>query len=274
MFLLTTLRISFSNIFIQVNKMKYLIILAVAVILVACGSEPTDIKVHDVIISDSLRNVGEFAEGVVITLRYPEIKSGDKKLDDLLNNSVKDFIESPMYENDTYSNPQDMIDTVFDAYRSLVAEFPDYRMGWQFKRDAKVVYKSDNVITFDFTEEQFTGGAHPNTKKVFLSFDVKNSTEISLEDIIDTSTVFFMELAEAKFREFQGVSPDAELQDEDYFVYEGGRFSLSESFGIIGEDLIFYYNPYDISPYYKGSAKFMINKKDLGKNLKKPELLN
>ncbi|GJQ62449.1 MAG: hypothetical protein SCALA702_15020 [Melioribacteraceae bacterium] len=254
--------------------MKYLYLIISALIFMSCGSEPTNIKVNDIIISDTLKNVGAHAAGVAVTLRYPEIESGNTQLDEILRSAVKDFIEAPMYENDVYSKPQDMIDTVFEAYRSLVEEFPDYRMGWSFKRDAKVVYKSKNVITFDFTEEQFTGGAHPIIKKVFLSFDTKRASEISLDDIVDTSSVFFMELAEAKFREFQGIAPDADLLAEDFFVYEAGRFSLSESFGIIGEDLIFYYNPYDISPYYKGSAKFMINKKDLGKNLKKPELLN
>jgi len=254
--------------------MRYILFIAFLLIISACSNENSTITIQDKFVSESLKNADNTGTSVVVSLRYPEITASDKNLETTINKAINDFILAPVYENDHYQKPDDMVNSVFNAYKKLVNEFPDYKLEWQFKRDAKVVYKSDKIVTLDFTEIQFTGGAHPLEKKEFFSFDVENAAELTIDEVIDTTRPIFMELAEAKFREFQGIAPDVNLADADYFPWNGGEFILSESFGIIGEDIIFYYNPYDIAPYYKGSSKFMLNKKDLGNMLKRPELLD
>lgn len=255
--------------------MKYIPLFILLLLLAACSDKKDEtIQIKDEVVSASIDNPTEYSDGVKVSLSYPVITSDNKEFDNIVNETVNEFILAPVYEDQQYTEPQEMIDSVFSSFNEIIKDHPDYRLSWSFERTVKVVYKSDRVLTLDLTEDQYTGGAHPLTKKVFISFDVKDPAVLALDDVIDTTKSSFMELAENKFREYQGIAPGVSLEDAEYFPWDEGNFFLPESFGIIGEEIIFYYNPYDIAPYSKGASKFLINKKDLGEALVRPELLN
>jgi hypothetical protein len=67
------------------------------------------------------------------------------------------------------------------------------------------------------------------------------------------------------------LADDADLKQAG-FSFPGGNFALPENFGFASDGLIFYYNSYDIAPYYFGPTEVRIPYQEV-RELLRPEFL-
>lgn len=135
-------------------------------------------------------------------------------------------------------------------HRVFVEEFPDATARWSFELSVDAVTNTESVVTLDITEFTFTGGAHPNTRRRLVSFDVATGRLLGAEDLtpdVDGLT----DMVEAQLRADRGLGPEDDLEAAGFWLPEGG-FALPDNMGVVAEGLLFHWDAYEIAPYSTG----------------------
>lgn len=164
-------------------------------------------------------------------------------------NWVNELIQKELFNQ---SKPQSLA-------KNFLAEYDEYYEGteqmftppWEGMTKVEVTHQTPQYITLRLHNFEYTGGAHGNYYYQYLNIDVPNKKALHLKDIIDPSKEDeFKRLAEAAFREDEGLSQTDSL-NEKYF-FENGEFEITQNSGLEEEGLTLLYNIYEIKPYSEG----------------------
>lgn len=159
-----------------------------------------------------------------------------------------------------------------DGYRDLQRRFPDYKTPWFDHRSATVLQNRPALFSLQMRIDQFTGGAHPNSVRIYLNLRPQSGETLSLTDVTKGGALpQLAATAEKHFREARKLAPDADLKQAGFW-FKDGKFVLPENFGLAQDALIFYFNSYDIAPYYFGPTEVKIPYSEVY-DLLRPEFL-
>ena len=159
-----------------------------------------------------------------------------------------------------------------DGYRDVRRRFPDYRTPWFDHRSVTVLLNKPMVFSVQMRTEQFTGGAHPNSYRIYLNFRPQTGESLDLNAILKESAMGNLAaIAEKYFREARKLAPDVDLRKAG-FEFKDDRFALTENYGLTPDGLLLYYNSYDIAAYYFGPTEVKIPYSDI-RDLLRPEFL-
>lgn len=141
------------------------------------------------------------------------------------------------------------------GYRDLQRRFPEYRTPWFDHRNAAVLLNNAAIFSVQMRTDQFTGGAHPNSYRVYLNFRPQTGEVLDLNAVLKQGAMAqLVAIAEKHFREARKLAPDADLQKAG-FEFKDNRFALTENFGLTPDGMVLYYNNYDIAAYYFGPTE-------------------
>jgi hypothetical protein len=146
-------------------------------------------------------------------------------------------------------------------HRGFVEEFPDANADWSIEIAADPIYNSAKVFTLDIAESAYTGGAHPNSRRQLVTFDVPTGQFLSVEDLaadIETLTA----IVESQFRLVRNLGPDDDLAAAGYW-FTDNRFTLPDNIGVVSDGLIFHWNSYEVAPYAMGATSVLVSASDL-----------
>lgn len=179
-------------------------------------------------------------EILCIKTAYPEIKNKDNsKFIKNLNKQFKEIAES--------------FEKGMEDYRDDISEYyteseDDEGLPFENSLYYAVTRNYDDIFSITFNEEYYLGGAHPNTIKTSFTYDAKKEKELTLPEILGKSQKETNELVIEKFYEEYG--------DEDLWDLE--EEAPNVSFCITGEDLVLYFQQYQIAPYAMGFPEVTI----------------
>lgn len=212
--------------------------------------------------------VGE--ECARVSLSYPFFK-GDGESVSLLNVHVEQqlVLFLNMDENQEIVPLDSAVSGFLDSYQEFKNDF-DSPQEWEITVDAKVALLGKKLISIVFDTFSFTGGAHPNTYRLYLNFDpVKNEPLKNQELVLDENGLLI--LAESKFRQYHDVIDSVTLAvDGRFFLEDEKNFFLPSAMGFEGEEFVLYYNPYEIGPYVMGSTELRFTKEEIKGLVKTP----
>jgi len=177
-------------------------------------------------------------------ITYPEFS------DSSINNLIKSAI---LIEGE--NNFQDAAQTFIDGYDEFIEEetTQQVRMPWFKHIQTSVSLNTPKLFALTTMYQQYTGGAHGNTVVIWSNFDVSQKQKIKLSNIISADKLpELTKKAEQRFRKMENLSDNAPL-DKDFF-FENGIFALNDNFGLTKDELLFYYNEYEIKPYSEGPS--------------------
>lgn len=104
------------------------------------------------------------------------------------------------------------------------------------------VYNDNGIWCYLCDSYIYTGGAHGLSTTVCFVYDICDSEPVTLNDIfVEESLPVVLELIKGKI---------AELKDAK--AYWSELVTVSENFAVSKEGITWYYNPYEIAPYYIG----------------------
>lgn len=149
-------------------------------------------------------------------------------------------------------------------HRAFVEQFPDATARWSFELSVDAVTNTESVVTLDITEFTFTGGAHPNTRRRLVSFDVATGRLLGAEDLtpdVDGLT----DMVEAKLRSDRGLGPEDDLEAAGFWLPEGGLV-LPVNMGVVAEGILFHWDAYEIAPYSAGPIDVTVPVGELAAN--------
>lgn len=205
-----------------------------------------------------------------LKFQYPEFtQAPSPQAKEAFNKLVQSFLLEPIFQKKS-----DSLDALardfFSEHEKLIKEFPQVPQDWSVERTVQFMNYSPEVISLSLQENQYTGGAHPNSHLTYANLRPLDGTLFKLSDVlIPGYESKLTAIAEKKFREANQIASQANLNEAGYF-FKGGKFYLNENFSIGPKSLIFYYNPYEIAPYAVGPITLSLDYSEI-KDLLRPD---
>ena len=176
-------------------------------------------------------------------INIPIIITENKELskyinDEITNNIMKFFNESQQQAKDYYEN-------IEEVENKFVANV-----------DYDIKKNSDDILSIMIIYYKFAGGAHGDYEHVLYNIDMKNGKFISLSDLfkknIDYKTVINEEIRKQ-------IEELIKIDKQNKGVYELEGISDKQKFYIQDDNLVIYFDLYEIAPYAAGMPEFIIN---------------
>ncbi len=241
-------------------------------IFISCADDPKEEKeTTDSLsfasksIEKSLDNCSpEEGECTFISLNFPVAKGADQaeninyRIQQFLNNTI-DYQE----ENDT-KNPEVLAENFINNYKETAQEFPEYELPWEATISGKIIHTSPELIAIQFKTDMFTGGAHGYQSTNFLNFNPETGKNYTNADLFKNE---FTEFVEKDFRQKQNIPANSNINSTGMF-FENDSFHLPQNIGITNNEVILYYNAYEIAPYASGNFVLTYPRSEINRFLK------
>lgn len=254
------------------SQPRHFVVAAALLATAACGTEPTTtisenggvirFETHE-ITAESRSCIESEAKCARVRLKSIETTGGgtDSARGNIEIYLLHDLVSRmrsllPEEVGNPINNPEELAAAFLAEHRTFVEAFPDATAEWFVEITAAAITNTPVVATIDITEFAYTGGAHPNTRRRLVSFDVQSGQLLGIEDLttdIDTLT----SITERQFRVDQGLGPDDDLEAAGFWFPEGG-FTLPDNLGVTADGLIFHWDAYEIAPYSMGPIEVTV----------------
>lgn len=123
-------------------------------------------------------------------------------------------------------------------------------------------YGKAGVLNYWYTEEVFTGGAHPSTTTTVLRFDAETGNFIPYDHVFPlSSNNRLKETLLEKLMQQNNVSSLEELNKLGFL--EMMDMFVTKNISLEADSVIFYYNEYDIAPYAFGPCRLALSYDEL-----------
>ena len=126
-----------------------------------------------------------------------------------------------------------------------------------------IEYADNDLISVNFQEGNFTGGAHPNYNSFTITYDLKNGREIKLPELFKPGAKYLKAVSDYATKDLQSRKiPDSDENmglAQDIFA-EGATAKAENyrSWNITKKGLMFTFDPYQVGPYAVGPQTVII----------------
>ncbi len=160
----------------------------------------------------------------------------------------------------------------FDTFLEFTQN-TNFSQSWEIDINARVTFQNDKILTISFDAYSSRGGAHPNTIRQYLNIDKSKSKLLKNTELIQDETGM-LQSAEKAFREHHEVGEEMSLEDDGrFFLKDDKDFFLPLAIGLEQNELVLYYNSYEIAPYAMGPTVLRFSKNNI-KNLVNKDVLD
>lgn len=230
-------------------------------LLITCsliGSYPQNLLINGGKLNESNLQVGEKYINNKINYLKENIKifqltgGRDKNKINIINNKIKEDIEPRV---------SDAEKTAKEYFASLGSEKPAFP--YEISSTYFITKNDQYLISLYNDYYEFLGGAHGNTIRTSYTIDIAKEELLELKDL-------FSEGFNYKDMINKEISGQIQNNKENYFD-NGESFkgiSDNQGFYIEGNNLIIYYQLYEIAPYVFGIPEFKIDLNIFGDNYK------
>lgn len=224
-----------------------LILALLAILTISCEDEDTSLVFSEFSIERSYENCDpEVGKCSFISMDLPLVIS-----DNIKSKNINDAIEAHIisivdFQDDVAINSlEELADRFIENYKTTNEEFNNEETPWEASVLANVSLESEKLISMKFEADIFTGGAHGFQSTSFLNFNPANGNTYSQSELF---TDAFLDYAEQLFRSDNNI-PAEEPLNASGIQFEKDTFELPSNIGFTNNELILYYNTYEISTY-------------------------
>lgn len=141
-----------------------------------------------------------------------------------------------------------------EEFRRFHDEFPGSGITYFVRRTAEVSYSNAALLSIEFNEDDFRGGAHPNARREYLNLSPATGSAVPLRELlVPGGEAKLTALAEAQFRAAHQIAPGGKLSEAG-FTFARDQFTLSRTWGVTDGGLAFHYNEYEVAPHAIGAT--------------------
>ena len=138
-----------------------------------------------------------------------------------------------------------------------------------------VEYADDGLISVNFVEYVFTGGAHPNSGNFTLTYDLKNGRELKLPDLFKPGSRYLTTIANYALRDLkERKDPDTgESLGFAQDIFEDGAKPTADNYrnwNVTRKGLLITFPPYQVSAYAFGPQTVIVPYSEL-KDIVRPD---
>jgi hypothetical protein len=178
---------------------------------------------------------------------------------DLSNEQLRSRVVSLLEES--FNSLRQQYDTTVVSFASandsvLLEESPSM-FQWDQQYNWEVLFNESYLLTIRALYYEYTGGAHGNYGYANLVLDMKQGSQLALDDLfIPGYESKLKQLALAELKRQYKASTVGDLTDQGFFLENG--FELTDNFFIQKNGIGFTYNPYEIAAYALGAVDVFI----------------
>jgi hypothetical protein len=196
-----------------------------------------------------------------IAFGYPRFTAG---ADEATLRDLNALVEQRMQvlneeEGDTLRPLEAVMYDFIRDFEEFNADFdPEYRIAWELERYADVLFQSPRLVSFSISEYADYGGAHGQSYLGYFVYDLQEHRVLELDDLfLPESMEAVTAIGALFFRDLKGLM-EGESLEEAGFWFPDNAFYLPDNFAISGNELIFYYNNYEIQSYADGPTELVL----------------
>ncbi|MEE0985167.1 MAG: DUF3298 domain-containing protein [Bacteroidaceae bacterium] len=251
----------------------------VAMGLVSCqqnnksGKEETEItETHFTF--DSL-HINKDVDGIA-TIDYDfHFLKAESIVADSINAKINEQCISGTHDKDISKAIATTIDKELETFRAELVEFyePDDEtygdMKFHISRKGHFLDNAaDTVIIYQYTIDQYTGGAHGSYIPFTLNFSKRTGLSIGIEDVLDiTHEEAILDIMLTKLLKDNNCATREELMEKTGILGLGDLY-LTENFHLGEDSITFCFGQYDIAPYSSGITYLSLSYDSLKQYLK------
>lgn len=191
------------------------------------------------------------AKRLDLSAEYPELTGGAKVAG--FNQLVKSRVTKEI--NDF---KKEMMSLTADDLKTLPQGVNNYMdIGYNIE------YADNDLISVNFMESTFSGGAHPNYNYFTITYDLRNGKEVKLSELFKPGAKYLEAVSAYATKDLQSrKSPDSDENmglAQDLFE-EGAKPTADnyQSWNITKKGLMFTFAPYQVGPYAYGTHTVIV----------------
>ena len=166
-------------------------------------------------------------------------KDISKRINDEITNSIMKFFNESQKQAEEYNNALPEVESKFVA-----------------NVDFDVKKNSDNILSILIKYYKFAGGAHGYYENVAYNIDIRNGKFLVLGDLFKEDIDYKNVINEEVRMQIEEL---IKSDEQNKGVYEFKGIGDKQKFYIQDDNLVVYFDLYDIAPYAAGIPEFMIN---------------
>lgn len=181
------------------------------------------------------------------SLAYPQIiGTTDSKQVQKINRELEEYFVSRFQKDCTEvkSYVTEFIDEL-DNRKGDVTNFIPFVVDISYT----TTFNRNELVSYRITNYQWSGGAHPNTTQDSITYDLRTGNKVEATDLLKLSEEQIKEFIAQAFEKKEEVEPGT-LFPEAIELLKSHKFEYS--FYLNSDGMVFYFNPYVISPYAVG----------------------
>lgn len=243
------------------KKLNFLLVILTGAVLTFCSGNSYENSANYLVknFDKSYGDCGSASNNcVTISIEYPKFAyAKNQAVVDTLNARVSKMILQPVFQVKSKSL-EELSDSLINDYKRFKKKFPDSPSRYELERIVNVLLNQQGIISLEYTENSFLGGAHPNFVKTFLNINASSGEKIKLNDLlVNGFEKKINQTAELEFRKVRNLKPDDDLRKAGFW-FKDGKFILNENFLITKTGLTFYFNDYEIAPHSVGPTEIKL----------------
>jgi len=143
-------------------------------------------------------------------------------------------------------------------YQRTRSAFPKAAIAYFVRRQVQVIYAGPSLISIEFNNEEFRGGAHPDSTRSYLNLRPRSGSVVDISELLVGGTMpRLLTVAERIFRRTRAIDDGTALSVAG-FSFPTDHFSLPENWGVSRAGLVFHYNPYEVAPLKLGPTTIVV----------------
>lgn len=205
-------------------------------------------KIKTVITSDIVANVdtqtitknNKYINSIInIPIIITENKETEKYINDVIRNDIMDFYNTSQEEAKKYLKDLPNIENKFVA-----------------NVDFEVKKNSDNVLSIKVRYYKYSGGAHGYYEDTSYNIDMRNGKSLVLSDLFKEN----LDYKKVIDNDIRNQIEKIVKYDKEYEgVYQFNGIKSNNKFYMQDDNLVIYFDLYEIAPYAAGQPEFLIN---------------
>jgi hypothetical protein len=195
----------------------------------------------------------------IVQIEYIEVFYNENQtVQEKINSRINSELLKPIGAEKNNETLENMMLGFLDEYKNFKQDFPESAQHWKLERIVSELFNSNNIYCCELFEYSYLGGAHPNSYRKFVNFDLFSGDELKLEDIlIEGYSEQLNIVGEEIFRQTNEIEPNKDLTEAGYW-FDNNNFGLNNNFTIDEYGMTFYYNNYEITAYAFGPTELFI----------------
>ncbi len=200
------------------------------------------IQTNEIVANIDTQTITEDGEYINSVINIPIIIIDDKNFEKDLNREITESIMS--FYNEAKEQAKSYYKDIPKPHDKFVANV-----------DFDIKKNSDGILSILIKYYQYSGGAHGEYIHVAYNIDTRNNTFISLNDLFKPDVNYEGVISDEINKQINRIEEEEDIKG----VYQFKGIKEEEKFYIQDDNLVIYFDLYEIAPYPAGIPSFPVN---------------